>query len=265
MRPAMPARTLPARTLPARSLSARTLCGQVRAALALLGLGVSFASGAAAQTLPAAAAARPAVEPWPASAAPARPDTAPDPASAVPAPAPALVRLTTPLGVIGIEVDRARAPVTAANFLRYVEGRRLDGTVFYRAYRQGETGGLVQFGVRGDPRRVLPRIAHEPTTQTGLSHTDGAISMARGAPGSADGDFFIIVGEGMRGLDARPDAPGDNLGYAVFGRVVEGMEVVRAILASPTSPTEGEGVMRGQMLAPSIPIIGARRVEPRAP
>lgn len=199
------------------------------------------------------------------SAATPEPAATPAPAPAVPAPAPALVRLTTPLGVIGIEVDRARAPITAANFLRYVEGRRLDGTVFYRAYRQGETGGLVQFGVRGDPRRVLPKIAHEPTTQTGLSHSDGAISMARGAPGSADGDFFIIVGDGMRGLDARPDAPGDNLGYAVFGRVVEGMDVVRAILASPTSPTEGEGVMRGQMLAPPIAIVGARRVEPPAP
>lgn len=256
MCPALPAST-PRSRIP-------TACGLV--ALALL-----LAGPAAARNMPAAPAQPPAgTAASAATPAPAAPAAVPAPAPAVPtpaipAPAPALVRLTTPLGVIGIEVDRARAPVTAANFLRYVEGRRLDGTVFYRAYRQGETGGLVQFGVRGDPRRVLPKIAHEPTTQTGLSHSDGTISMARGAPGSADGDFFIIVGDGMRGLDARPGAPGDNLGYAVFGRVVEGMEVVRAILASPTSPTEGEGVMRGQMLGPPIPIVGARRVEPPAP
>jgi peptidyl-prolyl cis-trans isomerase A (cyclophilin A) len=192
----------------------------------------------------------------PAGAAPAAP-TSP----ATPAPAPALVRLVTPMGAITVEVDRARAPITAANFLRYVDGRRLDGTVFYRAFRQGPEAGLVQFGTRGDPRRVLPKIAHEPTTQTGLSHTDGAISMARGAPGTADGDFFIIVGATMTGLDANPAAAGDNQGYAVFGRVVEGMEVVRAILAAPTSPTEGEGVMRGQMLGPPVPISSARRVE----
>lgn len=253
MRSALPAQILPARN---------------GAVLALLGLGALLAGPAAAQTSPAAPTQTPAMASPPGAPTAASPAEAPAASSAAAAPAipaPARVRLTTPLGVIGIEVDRARAPVTAANFLRYVEGRRLDGTVFYRAYRQGATGGLVQFGVRGDPRRVLPKIAHEPTTQTGLSHSDGAISMARGAPGSADGDFFIIVGEGMRGLDARPDAPGDNLGYAVFGRVVEGMDVVRAILASPTSPTEGEGVMRGQMLAPSIPIVGARRVEPPAP
>jgi peptidyl-prolyl cis-trans isomerase A (cyclophilin A) len=197
--------------------------------------------------------------PQAAAPAPAPPAAAPPPAT--PAPAPALVKLTTPLGVIAIEVDRARAPVTAANFLRYVEQKRLDGTAFYRAYRQGPEAGLIQFGTRGDPKRVLPKIAHEPTSATGLSHSDGAISMARGAPGTADGDMFIIVGATMTGLDANPAAAGDNLGYAVFGRVVEGMDVVRAILAAPTSPTEGEGVMRGQMLGPPVPVTSARRVE----
>lgn len=193
------------------------------------------------------------------------PAAAAGPDTAAPAPAPAFVQLATPMGAITIEVDRARAPVTAANFLRYVDQKRLDGTMFYRAYRQGPEAGLIQFGTRGDPRRVLPGIAHEPTTATGLSHTDGAISMARGAPGTANGDMFIIVGATMTGLDAYPAAAGDNLGYAVFGRVVEGMEVVRAILAAPTSPTEGEGVMRGQMLSPPVPVSSARRVERTTP
>ena len=217
---------------------------------------------AAALLLAAPAAAQ---TPAPAAGAPPAPAVVAPPAPATPAPAPALVRLTTPLGVIAIEVDRARAPVTAANFLRYVDGKRLDGTAFYRAYRQGPEAGLIQFGTRGDPKRLLPKIAHEPTSATGLSHTDGAISMARGAPGTADGDFFIIVGATMTGLDANPAAVGDNPGYAVFGREVEGMDVVKAILAAPTSPTEGEGVMRGQMLGPPVPVTSARRVEQPAP
>ena len=83
--------------------------------------------------------------------------------------------------------------------------------------------------------------------------------MARNAPGTATGDFFIIVGD-MSALDAHPDQPGDNQGFAVFGRVVEGMDVVHKIMASPTDPNAGEGVMKGQILLPRIPILRARRV-----
>ncbi len=121
----------------------------------------------------------------------------------------------------------------------------------------GTARGLIQGGA--EHRRRLPPVAHEPTSATGLSHVDGAVSMARAAPGSADADFFIIVGDSMTGLDAGPASGGDRLGYAVFGRVVEGMDIVRRILAAPTSPTEGEGVMRGQMLEPRIAIRSARR------
>ena len=109
------------------------------------------------------------------------------------------------------------------------------------------------------PERLLPPIAHEPTTLTGLSHIDGTVSMARYAPGTATGDFFIIVGN-LGTLDAGRGAPGDT-GFAVFGRVVEGMDVVRRILAGPKSATEGEGFMRGQMLDPRIRIVSVRRVE----
>jgi len=188
------------------------------------------------------------------------PPPAPAPTVA-PAPKAATVKvaLETSVGTITVEVEIERAPITAANFLRYVDQKRLDGTSFYRADPIAANYGLIQGGTRNDPKRTLKPITHEPTTKTGLSNTDGAISMARGAPGTASGDFFIIIGD-MSALDAKPDQPGDNLGFAAFGRVIDGMDVVRKILASPTSPTEGEGVMKGQMLQPKIPILRAHRL-----
>jgi peptidyl-prolyl cis-trans isomerase A (cyclophilin A) len=172
---------------------------------------------------------------------------------------PVRVALQTERGAILIEVDQDRAPLTSANFLRYVDRRLFDGSAFYRAMRLAPDSGLVQGGV--DYRRTLPPVAHEPTTRTGLSHVDGAVSMARAEAGSARSDFFIIVGDAMTGLDAGPNSGGDQLGYAVFGRVVEGMNLVRQILAAPTSATEGEGAMRGQMLEPRIRIVSARRAD----
>ena len=174
-------------------------------------------------------------------------------------PAPVRVALETAAGRIVVELDVARAPVTAGNFLRYVDTGRLDGIDFYRAMRTGAEAGLVQAGVR-DPSKLFPPIVHEPTSQTGLSHVEGALSMARFAPGSATADFSIMVGPQFY-LDAGPGSGGDGLGYAVFGRVVEGMDVVRRILAAPTSPTEGEGPMRGQMLSPRIRISAVRRLD----
>jgi peptidyl-prolyl cis-trans isomerase A (cyclophilin A) len=168
------------------------------------------------------------------------------------------VMLHTDAGDIVLAIETGRAPVTAANFLHYVDTRRFDGIEFYRAMHTAPDAGLIQAGVR-DPRHLFPPVAHEPTTQTGLSHVDGALSLPRLAPGTGRADFSIMVGP-QHYLDAGPDSGGDGLGYAVFGRVVEGMDVVRRILAAPISPTEGEGVMRGQMLDPRIRILTARRV-----
>jgi peptidyl-prolyl cis-trans isomerase A (cyclophilin A) len=195
--------------------------------------------------------------------APLAPAPAAEPATGAPAPNPTkLIRvaLKTTAGLITLDLDSTHAPITTANFLRYVAEHRFDGTSFYRAMKLEPGLGLVQGGVRNNPKRLLPPIAHEPTTQTGLSHDDGAISMARYAPGTAAGDFFIIL-RGMHALDADPSQPGDNLGFAVFGHVVDGMDVVRKILDAPTSPTEGEGVMKGQMITDPVQIISARRID----
>ncbi|MFN3558859.1 MAG: peptidylprolyl isomerase [Brevundimonas sp.] len=193
------------------------------------------------------------------TAAPALAQDAPVPEVAPQAVAEAGVRvaLVTSLGTIVIETD-PRAPITSANFLRYVDEHRFDGTTFYRGMELGTDIGLIQGGTNNARTRILPPIAHEPTSQTGLTHTDGVISMARYTPGTATGDFFIILGP-LSSLDAGKTAP-DDPGFAAFGRVVEGMDLVRAILVAPKSPTEGEGVMKGQMLAPPVQILSAARV-----
>lgn len=182
-----------------------------------------------------------------------------------PAPLPDVVRvaLTTEKGVITVDLDARRAPVTVANFVRYVDQRRFDGITFYRAMHLdwgAQPNGLIQGGQR-DPRLRLPPIAHEPTNQTGLLHKAGALSMARAAPGTAVADFSILLSD-MPGLDADPAStdPERKAGYAVFGHVVSGMEVARLIWDAPRSPTLGEGVMKGQMLAPQVKILTARRV-----
>lgn len=168
------------------------------------------------------------------------------------------VALETEAGRIVLELDQGRAPVTTANFLRYLDSGRLNGIDFYRAMKLWDGAGLVQAGVRNGAK-LYPPIKHEPTSETGLRHQDGTISMARTTPGSAQGDFFITVGE-VEGFDAGTK-DGDGLGFAAFGRVVEGMDVVKALLAAPVSPTKGaEHGMQGQILEPPVKIGAARRL-----
>jgi peptidyl-prolyl cis-trans isomerase A (cyclophilin A) len=169
------------------------------------------------------------------------------------------VTMTTGQGVITLELAADEAPITAANFLRYVDARRFDGSSFYRALRTGEPGaGLIEGGLQNDPARLFAPIAHESTAQTGLSHLDGTISMARYGPGTATADFFICGGPAPY-LDANPAAAGDHLGYAAFGQVTQGMDVVRAILALPTNGVARNPAMKGQMLSPPVPIVTMRR------
>jgi len=170
------------------------------------------------------------------------------------------VAIETSAGRIVVALDKTHAPVTTANFLHYVDTHRFDGETFYRAMHQPggkETDGLIQGGVRSSSLKLYPPIKHEPTSETGLHNVAGAISMANGGPGTARADFFILASD-MPSLDATASDPG----FAVFGHVTEGMDVVQKILASPVSPTAGEGPMKGQMLDPPIKIIKAERVKP---
>lgn len=170
------------------------------------------------------------------------------------------VRLETDAGPILLELDHRHAPLTTENFIAYVDQHRFDNSVFYRSSHTPHDAqhGFIQGGIRHNYRLLLPPIRLEPTSRTGLLHRDGTISMARTTPDSAMGDFVISVGA-QPGMDAGPHAPGDHLGYATFGRVVEGMDVVRRIHAMATDPHAGTGSMRGEMLSPPVRILTARR------
>jgi len=178
-----------------------------------------------------------------------------------PAPAPATapaedlvpVAIDTSLGRIVVALDRLHAPVTTANFLHYVDTHRLDGETFYRAMH-APTSNLIQGGVRSDGRKLFPPIAHEPTSETGLKNVTGAISMANAGPGTARADFFILLSD-VPAFDA------DATGFAAFGHVIEGMDVVKKIFDAPVSETRGEGAMKGQMLDPPVKIIKASRLQ----
>jgi peptidyl-prolyl cis-trans isomerase A (cyclophilin A) len=167
------------------------------------------------------------------------------------------VAIQTSAGTIVVALEARRAPITTANFLRYVDNHRFDGTSFYRAAKsKGHAGwGLVQGGIDHDlPKSYLP-IKHEPTSQTGLRHVDGTISMARNEVGTAMGDFFITIGSAPD-LDAQPGYPG----YAAFGHVVSGMAVARKILIEPTFPGGYSYDTIGQTLRHPVKIVSARRV-----
>lgn len=173
------------------------------------------------------------------------------------------VAIDTSLGRIVVALDRAHAPVTTANFLHYVDTHRYDGQNFYRAMHapdaNGADGGLIQGGITTDARKLYPPIAHEPTTQTGLHNIAGAISLANRGAGTATSDFFIMISDQL-GLDANGPG-GDATGFAAFGQVTEGMDVVKKIWTAPVSPTKGEGALKGQMLDPQIKIIKVSRLK----
>jgi peptidyl-prolyl cis-trans isomerase A (cyclophilin A) len=211
----------------------------------ILGATLLTSGQALAQTAPDGAATA-AIPPAP---APAPAPTPPSPPA--PRPGTVRVRIDTAAGRIVLDLEAKKAPITTANFLRYVDQKRYDQATFYRCSRPPNATdyeyGVIQGGLQNDPKLTLPPIAHESSTKTGLKHLNGAISMGRRAPGTATSDFFICVGD-QAYLDADPTQKGDNLGFACFGYVVEGMETVKKILALPLSPTGGVGVMKGEML-----------------
>jgi peptidyl-prolyl cis-trans isomerase A (cyclophilin A) len=164
------------------------------------------------------------------------------------------VRLETAKGPILLALDRGRAPQTVANFLRYVEAKRYDGVGFYRAMPYGEGNGLIQAGITKDARLLFPPVAHEPPSATGLIHEAGSLLLANNGPGTARSDFFITLGP----------ISGFKDSFALFGRVIEGMDVVKAIFSSPIDPAKGAGPMKGQMLSPPVLIKNARRIDAQA-
>jgi peptidyl-prolyl cis-trans isomerase A (cyclophilin A) len=165
------------------------------------------------------------------------------------------VLMHTEAGDIVIEIDAEAAPVTAANFLRYVDAGLYDGTVFHRtvtAANQPNDAVRIEVLQGGMVSREssFPPIEHETTEQTGLRHCDGAVSMARLTPGTAASSFFICVGEQPE-LDFGGRRNGDGQGFAAFGRVIEGMEIVRTIHAGPAER---------QQLRPPVRILSMARI-----
>jgi peptidyl-prolyl cis-trans isomerase A (cyclophilin A) len=172
------------------------------------------------------------------------------------APAPVVVIFETTKGPITIEVDVAHAPGSAANFLRYVDGGAYDGGRFHRAVRpETETRKDVPIEViqagKSPASQGWPPIPLERTSVTGLKHRDGTLSMARSGPDSATSDFFICIGDQPL-LDFGGARNADGQGFAAFGRVIAGMDVVKAIQQSPVAPNT-------QNLSPPIAIMKAAR------
>jgi peptidyl-prolyl cis-trans isomerase A (cyclophilin A) len=171
---------------------------------------------------------------------------------------PVQVEIRTELGTITVEVFPDRAPTTVSNFLRYVDGGFYDGGSFHRTVHEDNqpTDSVRIAVIQGDLARErggdrFGPIALERTNQTGLKHLDGSISMARGGPATATSSFFICVGDQPE-LDYGGRRNPDGQGFAAFGVVLDGMDVVRAINRSPAE---------GQSLTPPIRILGVGRIE----
>jgi peptidyl-prolyl cis-trans isomerase A (cyclophilin A) len=169
------------------------------------------------------------------------------------------VLVETEAGAIEIEVDLSRAPRTAANFLRYVDAGHYDGGSFFRTVREDNQReakvpiAVIQGGVpAAREKHDFPPVALERTRDTGLRHVDGTVSMARSGPDSATSSFFVCVGDQPE-LDFAGRRNPDGQGFAAFGRVVRGMDVVRKIQA---------GAADGERLAPAVRITKAARIAP---
>ena len=175
------------------------------------------------------------------------------------------VRVQSELGDIVIEVDPVKAPGTTANFLKYVDGGHFDGGVFHRTVKMDNQPEspvkieVIQAGV--NPARAkegFPPIPLERTSVTGLLHKDGVVSMARGAPDSATSGWFICIND-QPSLDFGGNRNPDGQGFAAFGRVVTGMDVVRKIQNAPSSTTRTTNA-EAQRLTPPIKIIKVARL-----
>lgn len=202
-------------------------------------------------------------------ASPAQPTTTPDTTSpvgamavpdATPAPPPAFigprVLIQTSMGDITLQLDSVHAPKTVANFVRYAKEHHFDGTVIYRV----EPGFVIQAG--SWDAHVNYRPAHKPIPlESGLPNKRGTIAMARGEPDSATAEFFINLADNTP-LDADPAAAPNTTGYAVFGAVTDGMDVVDKISMVPRGDN---GPMKGAAPVDPITIIKVSVLPDAAP
>ncbi|MFC3032717.1 peptidylprolyl isomerase [Pseudoalteromonas fenneropenaei] len=181
-------------------------------------------------------------------------------ALAEPNPCP-IVELQTGQGNISIQLACQQAPLSSADFLHYAKVGLFDGQGFYRVVRADNDHGTPQIDVvQGGLLSQEPAFAavkHESTAQTGLSHKRGAISLARGEINTGSAAYFFIVAKDSPGLDAGEKRNADQQGFAVFGEVVAGMEIVDAIHQTPASELKGEGYTAGQELKNPVAIIKA--------
>ncbi len=174
------------------------------------------------------------------------------------------VVMNTSQGEIQIELFTEKAPVTTSNFLKLVDGGHFDGTSFYRVVTYENDNGnpkieVIQGGL-GDRESPFEPIAHETTKESGIPHTDGVISMARGDVGTASSEFFICIGD-QPGLDYGKVRNPDEQGFAAFGKVIEGMDVVRKINGSPADAPSDSEYTKGQILAEPVVISSVRRLD----
>jgi peptidyl-prolyl cis-trans isomerase A (cyclophilin A) len=171
------------------------------------------------------------------------------------------VTLTTVLGAIEMEVFPERAPLSACDFLAYVDAGLYEGAAFYRVVRSDNDRGspkiqVIQGGLQDDSK-ARPPIAHETTQQTGLKHVDGALSLARGAIGTGGAAaFFVVIGD-QPALDFGGTRNADGQGFAVFGRVVRGMEVIHRIHRLQADATANDPYLEGQLLRDPVVIAKA--------
>ena len=169
------------------------------------------------------------------------------------------ITIRTAMGDIDLELYPDRAPITVANFLAYLDAGHYNGGGFYRVVRYDNDNGnpkieVIQGGVNEEGRAAFPAIAHESTEDTGLLHVDGAISMARGGVGTATSEFFICIGD-QQGLDHGQSRNADMQGFAAFGQVVGGMDVVRAIDQLEAPATAEGAYTSGQILEEPVRIV----------
>jgi peptidyl-prolyl cis-trans isomerase A (cyclophilin A) len=165
------------------------------------------------------------------------------------------VLIKTELGGIAVEIYQDKAPATAANFLKYVDAKLYDGSIFHRTVTlDNQPNNAVRIeviqGGQLSADKSFPAIKLERTSVTGIKHLDGVISMARGGPDTATSSFFFCINDQPE-LDFGGKRNPDGQGFAAFGRVIAGMEVVRTIQKQPAD---------GQNLKPPVKILSIARI-----